>query len=314
MVEWGPFAGATLREPAKAYAVCGAMVEVDGRTRMVGIIGDPVVHSLSPRMHNAAFEALGLNWRYLSFRVSAGALAQALRGIVALGFVGVNVTVPHKEAAASLMDELDPVARRIGAVNTVRVADGRQQGFNTDAAGVLDALSNDGGTTVSGRRCLVLGAGGGGRAAAFALAGAAAGVTILNRTVSRARGLAEMVSQAAPKCEVASGDLSAGSVERALENADVIVHATTATMSAAMGGGGGRDAWLAVLTRRLRQGMTVLDMVYTPTWTDLLSAARAAGAVPVSGLSMLVYQGARCFEVWTGQPAPVETMRHAVGL
>lgn len=282
-------------------------------TRVVGIIGDPVAHSLSPRMHNAAFEARGLNWRYLSFRVRADALAQALRGLAALGLAGANVTIPHKQAAVALVDELDPVAGRIGAVNTIRVTDGRLQGFNTDAAGLLDALTEDGGATIKGRRCLVLGAGGGGRAAAFALAGAAASqVTILNRTASRARGLAEMVSRDFPLCQAVGGDIGVDTVERHMENAEIVIHTTTATMSAAMGGGGGRGEWLAAVARGLRPGMVVHDMVYTPRWTDLLNAAREAGAVAVSGLSLLVRQGAKSFELWTGRPAPIEVMRQAV--
>ncbi len=293
----------------------GRMAEIDARTRLVGIIGDPVAHSLSPQMHNAAFAALEMNWRYLPFRVTPGALQGALRGVGALGFVGVNITVPHKEAAAALVDEVDPIAQRIGAVNTVRVADGRLQGFNTDSAGVLDALVGDGRTAIAGKHCIVIGAGGGGRATAFGLATAgAARVVILNRTASRARGLAEMVAQVAPRCHVEAGDLSPASLERALEGADVLVQATTATMSAALGGGGGRADWLPTLAGRVRAGMIVLDIVYTPVWTDLLSAARAVGAIPVSGLAMLVCQGARSFELWTGRPAPIDVMRRAVGL
>lgn len=297
------------------------MTEIDGRTKVVGIIGDPVAHSLSPRMHNAAFEAVDLNWRYMAFRVPPGALAQAVRGIAALGLVGVNVTVPHKEAAVGLVDELDPVARRIGAVNTIRVQDGRLQGFNTDAAGLLDALVREGQVNVAGKRCVVIGSGGGARAAAFALAGASvAHASILNRTVSRARGLAEIVAQGYPGCAVDAGPLTPRAVEQAMQDADIVIHATAATMSAAMGGAGGpfdrdqggRGDWLQALGRLLREGMVVLDMVYTPVWTELLSAARAAGATTVSGLSMLVYQGARSFELWTGQPAPIEVMRNAV--
>lgn len=299
------------------------MAEIDGRTRVVGIIGDPVADSLSPRMHNAAFEASGLNWRYLAFRVPSSALAPTLRGIAALGLAGANITVPHKEAAAALVDELDPIARRIGAVNTIRVRDGRLQGFNTDAAGLLDALAHDGRVDVAGKRCVVIGAGGGARAAAFALAGAsAAQVSVLNRTVSRARGLAEMIAQASPGCEVDAGPLTPQIVEQAVQGAGVVVQATTATMPTAMDGpvgsaqgrAVGSAEWLQVLERSLREGLVVLDMVYTPAWTDLLSAARAAGATAVSGLSMLVYQGVRSFELWTGTPAPVDVMRRAVGL
>jgi len=256
-----------------------------------------------------------MNWHYLPFRVPARSLSAALRGIGALGFVGVNITVPHKEAAAALVDELDPLARQIGAINTVRCLDGRLQGFNTDVGGVLDALAGDGQVEVAGRACVVIGAGGGARAAAFGLAQAGASrLTILNRTVSRARGLAQVVAHAAPNCRVEAEALDPATVERSLEGIDVLVHATVETMSAAMGGGGGRAAWLSAIGRRLRPGMTVLDMVYTPVWTELLAVARTAGAVTVSGLAMLVHQGARSFELWTGRSAPRDVMRRAVGL
>ncbi len=291
------------------------MGEIDGRTTMVGIIGDPVAHSLSPRMHNAAFDALKMNWRYAAFRVSPAGLARALHGLAALGMVGANVTIPHKESAAGLVDELDAGARQIGAVNTVRVAGTRLQGFNTDAAGVIEALTQDGGVAPMGRHCAVIGAGGGGRAAAYALASAGAShLTVLNRTERKARDLLKAVARAVPSCRLTAAGLSADGLERVLEDADVVVHATAMTMSAAMGGGGGRAEWLEALARRLRRGMVVLDMVYTPAWTELLQAATRAGATAVSGLSMLVFQGAQSFELWTGRPAPIEVMRRAVGL
>src|SRR2546422_3676401 len=289
------------------------MVEIDAQTTLVGIIGDPVAHSLSPRMHNAAFHALQMNWRYAAFRVPAAGLSQALRGVVALGMAGVNVTIPHKESAAGVLDELDDLARQIGAVNTVGVSGSRLRGFNTDGAGMLDALISDGGMPASGRRWVVVGAGGGGRAAAFALAAAGASrITVLNRTERKARNLADAVHRAAPGCKVEPAPLAPETISRAVEDAEIVVHATAATMSAAMGGG--RADWLQALARGLRQGMAVLDMVYTPAWTELLGAAKAAGAAAVSGLSMLVFQGARSFELWTGRPAPLDVMRQAVGL
>jgi len=289
------------------------MTGPDARTRVVGIIGDPVAHSLSPRMHNAAFAALGLNWAYVAFRVPPVELTGAVRGMRALGVAGFNVTVPHKEAVMPLLDEIDATAARIGAVNTVRVDEGRLVGFNTDAPGVLDALANGGAARVHGGRCLVLGAGGGGRAAAFGLAQAgAAKVVILNRTQTRAEELAEGISAAVRACDVVAGPLDASSAQRFARDTDIIVQATSATMSAAMGGSGGRAPWLLAIREHLRRGVTVLDMVYTPRWTELLTFARDAGAVAVSGLSMLVYQGARSFELWTGRPAPADVMKRAV--
>lgn len=264
-------------------------------------------------MHNAAFATLGLNWTYLAFRVSSADLPHAVRGIKGLGFAGFNVTVPHKETVLPLLDQVDAMAGRIGAVNTVRVDGERLVGFNTDAPGVLDALEGAGGARVHGGRCLVLGAGGGGRAAAFGLAQAgAAKVVILNRTRPRAEKLAQHVAASVRACDVGAGELDASSAGRFAGEADIIVHATSATMSAAMGGLGGRAPWLEAIREHLRRGMTVLDMVYTPRWTELLTSAQEAGALAVSGLSLLVHQGARSFELWTGRSAPVDVMKRAV--
>ncbi|HXF82060.1 MAG TPA: shikimate dehydrogenase [bacterium] len=280
---------------------------------IVGIIGDPVAHSLSPRMHTAAFAALGMDWRFVAFHVPAEHLPDALRGIRALGLAGVNVTIPHKRAVTSLLDELEPSARAIGAVNTVRVEADRLVGYNTDAPGVLDALVRDGGRTLAGARCLVLGAGGAGRSAAFALASAgAASVVILNRTTSRAEEVAGRVADAHPACAVRAGPLDPATVVRAAEEADVIIQATSAMLAEISDGRGEAPAWLRALDPVLRPGMIVLDMVYTPRRTALLNAAARAGATIVDGLSMLVYQGARSFELWTGRPAPIAAMRHAV--
>jgi len=289
------------------------MVAPSAPARVVGIIGDPVAHSLSPRMHTAAFEALGLEWRYLAFRVLPARLEDAVRGIRALGLAGVNVTTPHKETIMALLDGIEAPARRIGAVNTVRVEDGELVGYNTDAPGLIDALMHDGGATLTGARCLVVGAGGAGRSAAFALAGAGVrSLIILNRTPGRAQEVAARVAEAVPGCAIGAGPLDAATAARAVGDVDIIIQATGATLSAAMGGGGGRAAWLGALEPTLRPGMTVLDMVYTPRRTELLAAAAAAGATVVDGLSMLVYQGARSFELWTGLPAPISVMRRSL--
>jgi len=289
------------------------MVAPTAPARIVGIIGDPIAHSLSPRMHSAAFKAAGIDWRYVPFRVPAADLEDAVRGIRALGFAGLNVTVPHKQTIIAFLDGLEPRARTIGAVNAVRIENRDLVGYNTDASGLCDALTRDGGITPAGARCLILGAGGAGRSAAFALAGAGArSIVVLNRTPSRAEDVAARVGEAHPACVVTGGPLESETVARAAEDADVIVQATSATLSAAMGGGGGRAVWLRALEPVLRSGMTVMDMVYTPRRTELLAAAAEAGATAVDGLSMLIYQGARSFELWTGLPAPVDVMRRAL--
>lgn len=289
------------------------MVAPTAPARVVGIIGDPVAHSLSPRMHTAAFKASGIDWHYVPFRVPSVYLKDAVRGIRALGLAGVNVTIPHKETVIAFLDGVEAAARGIGAVNTLRVEDGELIGYNTDAAGLLDALTRDGGTALAGARCLILGAGGAGRSAAFALAGAGVkSIVVLNRTPGRAQEVAARVAEAVPACAIAAGPLDSATVARAAEDADIVIQATSATLSAAMGGGGGRAAWLQALEPMLRPGMSVLDMVYTPRRTELLAAAAEAGATAVDGLSMLVYQGARTFELWTGLPAPVAVMRRAL--
>ncbi len=289
------------------------MAAIDGLTTLVGLVGDPVAHSLSPAMHNAAFEALGMNWRYVAFRVDAAALPVALRGAAALGMAGLNVTVPHKEAAARAVDVLDPLARRVGAVNTIRIRGGRLEGFNTDVPGLLDALVGAG-ASPAGSTALVLGAGGAGRAAAVALAEAGARqVVIANRTRSRAEAAARAVQQAAAGCLVEVADLTPEAIRRAVRASDVVVHATSASLEAGGSSSPPQAGWQEALAEGLRPGTVVLDMVYRPARTALLRAAEAAGARAVSGLALLVCQGARSFEIWTGRPAPVDAMRRAVG-
>ncbi len=272
------------------------------------MIGDAVRGSLSPRIHNAAFAALGLNWCYVPFPVTRDRLGDALRGLPALGIAGANVTVPHKEAALAYLDDTTDDARAIGAVNTIRVAGHRLVGHNTDGGGLLDALRSDGGGAVAGARAVIVGAGGAARAAAFALAGAgAAAVTIANRNWDRAASLADVVRRAFPRCTVDATPLDGEGVASALCEASLLVQATTL-------GGGAQRTLSPVAAGALHPGLLVIDMVYEPRETVLLRDARACGCRTLGGLVMLVYQAARAFEIWTGRPAPVSVMREAVGL
>jgi shikimate dehydrogenase len=285
----------------------GHRTQIEGTTTVVGVIGDVVRGSLSPRLHNAAFAALGLNWCYVAFPVTRDRLGDALRGLPALGIAGVNITVPHKEAALAYLDETTDEARAIGAVNTVRVVGGRLIGHNTDTGGLLDALGREGGVAVEGRRCVIVGAGGAARAAAFALAGAgASAVTIINRNWDRAATLAEAVRRTF-SCAVDAAPLEGPSAAAALGEATLLVQATTA-------GGGAQRAATPIPARMLHPELFVMDMIYEPRETMLLREARTAGCRILGGLPMLVYQGARAFEIWTGHAAPVEVMRDAVGL
>ncbi len=280
---------------------------IDGATTIVGLIGDAVRGSLSPRFQNAAFAALGLNWCYVAFQVSRGRLEAALRGLLALGIAGANVTVPHKETVLAYVDEVTDDARRVGAVNTIRVDGGRMVGHNTDTGGMLDALTHDGGLVIHGQRAVVVGAGGAARAAVFTLAGAGAtAVTILNRNWDRAASLADTVRRAF-RCAVDAVPLDGTAVTSALRGATLLVQATTI--------GGGAQRTLSPIPRAaLHPGLFVMDMIYDPEETVLLREARAIGCRTLGGLPMLVYQGARAFEIWTSRAAPLHVMRGAVGL
>jgi shikimate dehydrogenase len=264
-------------------------------TRLAAVIGFPVRHSLSPAMHNAAFVELALDWVYVACEVAPGAVEWAFAGVRALGLGGLSVTIPHKEAALDAVDEVSDAARAVGAVNTVvPVGNGRLRGDNTDGAGFLASLA-DQGFDPDGRVCAVLGAGGAARAVVYALAGAgAAEVVVVNRTPARAETTATLAG--------AAGRVGAPADVR---SADLVVNATPIGLA-----GSGPDE-LPVDPELLRQGQLVVDLVPNPAVTPLMRAARARGAGDAGGLGMLVHQGALAFELWTGHPAPVEVMRAA---
>lgn len=270
----------------------------------VGLIGWPVEHSLSPAMHNAAFEALGLGWQYELLPVPPGQLGAALAGLQADGFRGANVTVPHKSAVIAVLDEIDDAARVIGAVNTIRVRGKVRIGHNTDAAGFLRAL-REAGVEPAGRRALLLGAGGAARAVAYALAQAGCSVAIRNRTARRAAELVhdmQCLGLGAPVAWV-PGEAALGELD--LARFDLLVNATTAGMWPRIED----QPWPEALA--IPSHWTVFDLVYNPLETRLLRQARQAGALSIDGLGMLVWQGALAFELWTGQEPPADLMRAA---
>ena len=276
-----------------------------GSTRLTGVIGDPVSHSRSPAMHNAAFAALGLDWCYVPLLVKAERFAAALRGLVALGFVGANVTIPHKERAAVLADELSEAARAVGAVNTLTVQGERLLGDNTDVGGTLRAL-DEAGVRVAGCRAVVLGAGGAARGVAYALAQARAAVTLANRTPERAERLAAELAPVvgAPLEAIPLGDGQA--LQARLEDAALLVNTTSVGMHPRP------DRSPLPEGVRYPPDLAVLDLVYAPQQTRLLRDAAAQGCRTVEGLRVLIHQGALSFEAWTGRPAPLEVMARAV--
>jgi len=276
-----------------------------GKTKLCGLIGDPVEHTMSPAMHNAAFAKMGLDFVYVPFRVKPEDLPQAVAGMKALNIRGLNVTIPHKVAIRSLRGELDPLAEKIGAVNTVVNDSGILQGFNTDAIGFLEALMQRG-AEPKGKKVVVLGAGGAGRAASFVLAERGAQLLILNRRqeLGWAEELAEQLTQAFGK-EVRAMELTDGNLAQALDGAYILVNATSVGMTP-------NTDETPVGADLLKPSLVVFDVVYNPVKTKLMRQAEQIGAQTISGLEMLVWQGALAFELWTGAKPPVELMRKEV--
>ena len=267
-------------------------------SHIVGVMGEPVGHSLSPLLHNAAFDALGLDWVSVGFPVPAGGVPDAFAGIRALGIVGMSVTMPHKHDAAAAVDECTPVAARLGAVNCVVREDGRLLGDSTDGAGFVAALHRGLGFDPAGARCVVLGAGGAARAVVLALADAGAdAVVVVNRTPGRAEAAAALAGEAGRVGTPAD-----------VAGADLVVQATPVGMAL----GAPTDEQLPIDPDLLGAGQVVADLVVHPLETPLLQAAAARGARPLSGLGMLVHQAALALERWTGRAAPVEAMWAAV--
>jgi len=298
-----------------------AIAPIDGHTQLIGLIGWPVKHSMSPAMHNAAFEEMGLNWRYVPLPVPPGRVETAIRGLGALGFRGANVTVPHKEAARLALVELHGSqavathAEALGAVNTLVVERGEDEdgvttfsGHNTDAAGFVGALQ-DGGFRPQGASAVVVGGGGAARAVVFGLMEAGASeIVVLNRTLERAEVLVWDLRSALPTPPppaLHALPLSQETLVAAARAAQLLVNATPVGMWPQV------EASIWPEEVPVPPHVTVFDLVYNPLETRLQRQARASGAKALDGLGMLVRQGALALEMWTGQEAPVHVMRSA---
>ena len=290
------------------HPVSSLQSPVSGKTNIVGVIGWPVSHSVSPAMHNAAFAALGLDWCYVPLPVPLDPperIGEALRGLRALGLRGANVTVPHKQAVMPYLDRLSPAAAAIGAVNTIVVeADGSLLGDNTDAPGFVADL-RDHAIDPGGKRVLVLGAGGSARAVVYGLAEAGCrSVAIANRTLERAEQLAAEMGAHFPAIPITAHALPAA-VAALAADADLVVNTTSLGMTPNME----TTPWDERVS--FRSGQVVYDLVYNPPQTRLLRKAAEDGAQAIGGLGMLIWQGAIAFERWTGQQPPVDKMRRA---
>jgi shikimate dehydrogenase len=279
-------------------------MSVSGKTKVCAIIGDPVEHTMSPPMHNAAYKELGLDFIYLPFLVKKEQLKQAVAGLRALNVRGFNVTMPHKVSIIPLLDKLDPLAEKIGAVNTVVNDNGLLSGHNTDGLGVLNALLEKK-VNPEGKKVVIIGAGGASRAISYVLARQGAQLTILNRKqeLDWADNIAASIRQDLG-ADVKAVELGFKQLKSALAGADILVHATSVGMSP-------DTANSLVPAELFNKNLTVFDVIYNPMKTKLLQDAEAAGCRTIGGLDMLVWQGVLCFKYWTGQAATHETMRQA---
>ena len=272
---------------------------INAATRLCAVFGSPIQHSASPAMHNAAFTALGLNWCYVACQVDPQQLRAAIVGAQVMGFAGLNLTVPHKVLAVDMVNALDASAKKWGAVNTIRFTEAGSTGYNTDADAIITSLREDLQVEVRGAKVLLLGVGGAGRTAALKLASEnVAELFLVNRTQSSAEAVADEIRRQSPSVQAATG-YPKGEV-------DLVLNATSLGLQP------GDDSPLDEAQFPLKQARAVYDMIYRPAETPLLRAARLAGCNTANGLGMLLHQGAKAFEIWTGQTAPLEVMRRAL--
>lgn len=283
------------------------MPTIDGHTRLLGLLGYPIDHTLSPAMHNAAFDALNLNYCYVPLPVAPENLPAAMSGLVALEFIGVNVTLPHKQAAMSLLDDISEEAEAIGAVNMIEFKNGKRTGYNMDGFGFLKAMTERS-ISVQGFRSLVLGAGGAARAVVYTLLKAGSSVTILNRTEEHSRSLAESLMPHAGGLTLRSGPLTTEAIAAVASEIDLVVNTTSLGMSPHEESSPWPDA-LPFPSKAI-----AYDLVYAPTETAFLRTAERVGAYTIGGLQMLIHQGAIVFEKWTGQPAPLDVMSSVLAI
>jgi shikimate dehydrogenase len=292
---------------------------INAATHLCAVYGSPVRHSASPAMHNAGFVALGLNWRYLAFEVNPKNLRVAIEGAKVMNFAGINLTLPHKLLALEMVDELDASAKVWGAVNTIRFegrtanndwlplrefnndapVEIRTHGFNTDAEGLANSLREDLNFDLRRKKVLLLGTGGAGRTAALKLASEnVLELFLVNRTFSKVLPIVEEIKKQFPSVYVGHGYPKT--------RVDLVINATSLGL---------KPHDVSPLDEKqfsLRQASAVYDMIYRPAETALLKAAKAAGCKTANGLGMLLHQGAKAFEIWTGKPAPLDVMRHAL--
>ena len=284
---------------------------IDGKTKILGVIGDPIEHTFSPAMHNAGLSELGLNYIYLPFHVKPDRLSYAIEGAKALGIQGLNVTIPHKTNIIKELDEVDTVAEMIGAVNTVKFiyedGDVLTKGYNTDGYGCVRAIEEK--TSLNDKKVTITGAGGASRAVAFQIANSGIGeLSILNRNYAKAEALANDLKTNLSRIgiDININSYQIDELKRELDNSDVFIDTTPLGMYPNV------DDKPIANADMLHEDLVVNDIVYTPMETSLIKEAVKANAKVVYGYKMLLYQGIRSFEIWLGQEAPVDVMEKAL--
>lgn len=284
---------------------------VDGKTKILGVIGDPIEHTFSPAMHNAGLNALNLNYIYLPFHVKAQRLSAAIEGAKALGIQGLNVTIPHKQDIIDSLDEIDAVAEMIGAVNTVQFnCNGDEiltKGFNTDGFGCVRAIEEK--TVVKDKKVTITGAGGASRAVAFQIANSGISeLSLLNRNADKAESLANdlKTNLGTIDIDININAYDLDDLKRELDSSDIFIDTTPIGMFPNV------DDKSIASADMLHEDLVVNDIVYTPMETSLIKEAKKANAEVVYGYKMLLYQGIRSFEIWLGQEAPVDVMEKAL--
>lgn len=279
---------------------------VDINTRVLGVIGYPLGHSLSPLLHNHSLNELNLNYVYLAFTIKPDDLSNAINGFRALNIRGVNVTIPHKEAVIPLLDEIDPLALKVGAVNTIINNEGILKGYNTDVPGLTRMIEDDGNFTIKNKKALVVGAGGAARATAIALLQQGIKeLCLINRTEGKAEKLVADLKKYYNN-SLYYGRLNPDFYSGLIKDIDILIDTTPVGMSPDI------EVPPVIPEQHLHSSMLVVDLVYNPSETTLLKAANRVGAKTLNGMGMLLYQGIESFKIWTGYNLNVETWRNLV--
>ena len=273
----------------------------------MGVIGDPIAHSFSPDMHNAAIEALGLDGCYVAYHVLPDRVGEAIAGVRGFGLLGLNVTIPHKLAVMEHVDRISEEALAVGAVNTIHNENGELTGYNTDVFGVLTAIERVAGITTLPSKCVVLGAGGAARAVTYGLASRpeVETVVLLNRTTERAEALATDMEKITGKA-ICPGGMDVEEQRTAFSDAGLVVNTTSLGMYPNV------DASPLSAPSVIHPDLVLYDTVFNPLNTVLMGQFQSVGAKAYGGLDMLVFQGARSFELWTGTFPPTDVMKQAV--